>query len=155
MTARLRYTLLISTIIIFMGAVAAWRLASLASTETSNTHLTLSNVSSANQSLSIDEFANITSKEFDQYTIVNVHIPYEGEVPNTDLQIAYNSMESLTSALPDRDAPIVLYCRSGRMSKEASEMLIELGYTNIWDVKGGMNAWQDSGRALIYTEQSQ
>jgi rhodanese-related sulfurtransferase len=34
------------------------------------------------------------------------------------------------------------------MSEQASQALLELGYTQVWDVPGGMNAWQDSGRVL-------
>lgn len=104
------------------------------------------------RTLTIDEFAEIITDEPDQYTIVNVHIPYEGEVAETDLHIAYNDIEALTSALPDKNAPIILYCRSGRMSEEASLALTELGYTQVWDVPGGMNAWRESGRELLYTE---
>jgi rhodanese-related sulfurtransferase len=104
------------------------------------------------QTLTIDEFSTILESESDAYTVINVHIPYEGEVLNTDLQIAYNNVEALTSALPDRNAPIILYCRSGRMSEEASRSLLELGYTNVYDVPGGMNAWQDSGRELLNAE---
>jgi len=104
------------------------------------------------QTLTIDEFSTILESESDDYTVVNVHIPYEGEVLNTDLQVAFDDVEALTNALPDRNAPIILYCRSGRMSQEASETLLELGYTNLWDVPGGMNAWTASGRTLLYAE---
>ena len=41
------------------------------------------------------------------------------------------------------------------MSQEASEVLLGLGYTNISDVPGGMNAWTASGRELIYTDKTQ
>ena len=105
------------------------------------------------RTLSIDEFAEIITNEPEQYAIVNVHIPYEGEVAETDIYIPYNDIEALTSALPDKNAPIILYCRSGRMSEEASHALVELGYTQVWDVPGGMNAWHESGRELLYTEQ--
>jgi rhodanese-related sulfurtransferase len=101
------------------------------------------------RTLTIDEFAEIITNESDQYAIVNVHIPYEGEVAETDMQIPYNDIEALTSALPDKNAPIILYCRSGRMSEEASLALRELGYTQVWDVPGGMNAWRESGHELL------
>lgn len=107
------------------------------------------------QTLTLDEFAAALEQESDTYTVVNVHIPYEGEVPNTDLQIAFNDLDALTSALPDRNAPIILYCRSGNMSEQAAHALAELGYTNVWDVPGGMNAWQNSGRTLLQTASSQ
>lgn len=105
------------------------------------------------QTLTINEFASIVANESDQYTIVNVHIPYEGEVAETDLSIPYNDIEALTRALPDPNAPIILYCRSGRMSQEASRALIDLGYTQLWDVPGGMIAWESSGRELLNSEQ--
>lgn len=103
------------------------------------------------QTLTIDEFASIIDNQGERYTIVNVHIPYEGEVTATDAQIPYNNIEALTGALPDKDAPIILYCRSGRMSEEASRALIDLGYTQVWDVPGGMIAWERSGRELLDT----
>lgn len=106
------------------------------------------------QTMSIDAFAAALDQP-DAYTVVNVHIPYEGELPNTDLQISYNDIDALTAALPDRNTPIILYCRSGRMSQEASEVLLGLGYTNISDVPGGMNAWTASGRELIYTDKTE
>ncbi len=101
------------------------------------------------QTLTIDAFADILANQSDAYTVINVHIPYEGEVEETDAHIPYNDLDALTAALPDKDAPIILYCRSGRMSAEASEELVELGYTQVWDVPGGMNAWADSGREII------
>jgi len=44
---------------------------------------------------------------------------------------------------------VILYCRSGNMSEQASRALVEQGYTQVWDVPGGMVAWQNSGRKLI------
>ena len=67
----------------------------------------------------------------------------------TDAFVPYDDLDALTAALPDKNAPIILYCRSGRMSEEASLALLDLGYTQLWDVPGGMNAWQASGRDLI------
>jgi len=46
------------------------------------------------QTLSIDQFANIIANQSAQYTIVNVHIPYEGEIAETDLTIPYNDISN-------------------------------------------------------------
>ena len=99
--------------------------------------------------LTIDAFADILTNESDAYTIVNVHIPYEGEIDGTDLKIAYNDVEALTAGLPDKDAPIILYCRSGNMSAQATQALVERGYRQVYDVPGGMIAWQTSGREIV------
>ena len=45
------------------------------------------------------------------------------------------------SALPDKDQLIMVYCRSGRRSKEAAEKLVKLGYTNIVEF-GGILDWK-------------
>ena len=42
--------------------------------------------------------------------------------------------------LPDKDQLILVYCRSGNRSKQASEKLVKLGYTNIVEF-GGISSW--------------
>ena len=42
--------------------------------------------------------------------------------------------------LPDKDQLILVYCRSGNRSKQASEKLAALGYTNVVEF-GGINSW--------------
>jgi rhodanese-related sulfurtransferase len=44
------------------------------------------------------------------------------------------------SVLPDKNATILIYCRSGNRSKTAAKMLLELGYTDVYDF-GGINDW--------------
>jgi phage shock protein E len=75
--------------------------------------------------------------------LVNVHIPYEGEIPGTELHLPYDEIERFTADLPaDRNAPVLLYCRSGRMSRIAATTLASLGYTNLLHLDGGMIAWE-------------
>ena len=45
----------------------------------------------------------------------------------------------------NKNAEIVFYCRSDRMSTIASETLVGLGYTNIYNLDGGMVAWETPG----------
>ena len=83
------------------------------------------------------------------FAFINVHIPYEGEIANTDAFVPYNEIEKNLDKLPtDKNARIVLYCRSGRMSTLAAETLVRLGYTNVWNVEGGMIAWETLGLPL-------
>ena len=88
----------------------------------------------------------LASKDF---TFVNVHIPFEGNIAKTDLSIAYDVIGQNLDKLPsDKNAKILLYCRSGRMSAIAAKTLIGLGYTNIWNLSGGMAAWEQTGQKI-------
>ncbi|MHB0868621.1 MAG: rhodanese-like domain-containing protein [Chloroflexota bacterium] len=80
------------------------------------------------------------------FPLVNVHIPYEGELAGTELFIPYNQIEANLSKLPaDRNARIVLYCRSGSMSAIAARDLVKRGYTDVWNLDGGMIGWKQAG----------
>jgi phage shock protein E len=87
--------------------------------------------------------AMLNNKDF---VFINVHIPFAGNIADTDLSIPYDQIEQNLSQLPsDKNARIVLYCRSGRMSTIAAEKLVSLGYTNIWNLEGGMVDWEQVG----------
>ena len=100
-------------------------------------------------------YADITVSELQtmlaskNFPLVNVHVPFEGDLPATDFSIPFDEMEQHLDMLPaDKDAPIVLYCRSGRMGATASETLARLGYTKVYNLLGGFNAWRDEGLPL-------
>lgn len=89
----------------------------------------------------------LTTKKF---TLINVHTPYEGEIEKTDTIIAFDKIVEQSERLPkDKKAPIILYCKTGRMSGEAIITLKKLGYTNVKHVAGGMDAWKTSGGKLL------
>jgi len=96
------------------------------------------------KNISPDELKTMLKNK--DFVFVNVHIPFAGNIADTDLSIPYDQIEQNFSQLPsDKNAKIVLYCRSGHMSKIAAEELVSLGYTNILNLKGGMVDWEQAG----------
>ena len=93
--------------------------------------------------ISQEEAKNLMGSEED-YIILDVrteeeyaevHIKGAICIPNETID------ESVTDDLPDKDQLILVYCRSGNRSVQASEKLAELGYTNIKEF-GGINTWE-------------
>ncbi len=84
------------------------------------------------------------------FTLVNVKTPYIGEIDGTDLYIPYDQLSARAAELPQtKSAKVLVYCRSGAESLEAVKTLLGMGYTNVWNLDGGMNAWTASGRTLV------
>ena len=90
----------------------------------------------------------LKSKDF---TFINTHLPYEGEIEQTDVFIAFeeNGPQRVSEYPVDKEARLVLYCRSGRMSTIVAIELAKAGYTNVWNLDGGMIAWEKTGYELI------
>ena len=93
--------------------------------------------------ISMDEAVKMMKDE-KNYIILDVrrpdeyaegHIPGAINVPNEEIGTAE------IAELPDKSQLILVYCRSGRRSKEASEKLVKLGYTNIVEF-GGILDWK-------------
>ena len=90
-----------------------------------------------------------TQAEYD-----SAYIPKAVCLPNETIQAAWNAQQEnvspdpsqgsasdeVASILPDKQQKILVYCRSGRRSKEASQALADMGYTNVFEF-GGINDW--------------
>lgn len=80
--------------------------------------------------------------------LLDVHIPEQKHIPGTDAFIDYRKINENKDLLPhDNAAKIVVYCRSGNMSRKAALDLINLGYSQVFDLIGGTKAfglWDDS-----------
>ncbi len=85
------------------------------------------------------------------FIFINVHVPYEGEIEKTDLFIPYDEIQKNLDKLPSgKNAKIVLYCRTDRMSNIAAKTLVNLGYTNVWVLEDGMIEWRKAGYQLQF-----
>jgi rhodanese-related sulfurtransferase len=64
--------------------------------------------------------------------------------------LPYTEIDRRLDRLPaDKNAKIVVYCKTDRMSGIAASRLAELGYTNVRDLKGGMVEWRQNGYRLL------
>jgi len=92
--------------------------------------------------INMDEAIAMMEAESD-YIILDVRTPEEfseKHIPGA-INVANETIGSEEiPELPDKDQLILVYCRSGNRSKQASEKLVALGYTNIVEF-GGINDW--------------
>ncbi|MDD6840825.1 MAG: rhodanese-like domain-containing protein [Spirochaetales bacterium] len=88
--------------------------------------------------------AKALMKETEGYILLDVrtkeeyesgYIPGAINIPLSDIN------ENVVSSLPDKSQMILVYCRSGNRSRQASDKLSKLGYTNIIEI-GGINSWK-------------
>jgi phage shock protein E len=78
--------------------------------------------------------------------LVNVHVPFEGDLPGTDATIPYTEIASRVDELPTSGDPkLVIYCRSGNMSTQAGQDLVDAGVTGFYELDGGFIAWNAAG----------
>ncbi len=63
-----------------------------------------------------------------------------GHIENAVLLPVTEITDNADGVLPDKDAKILVYCRSGNRSATAARELIRMGYTNVYDF-GGINTW--------------
>ena len=95
------------------------------------------------RSITMDEAVTMMAQETG-YIILDVRRPDEfaaGHIPNA-INVPNETIGTdEIPELPNKDQLIMVYCRSGRRSKEASAKLVKLGYTNIVEF-GGILDWK-------------
>ena len=99
------------------------------------------------QNISADTLAEVLENK--SAMLINVHVPYTGEIEQTDAFIRFDDILNSAELPANRNAPIILYCQSGNMSTQAANTLAEAGYTNISNLEGGMLAWERAGYERI------
>jgi len=95
-------------------------------------------------------YNSITSQQFismqkeKDFILIDTHIPEQDHIVSTDLFIPYDEIEDYEDQLPlDKNAKIIVYCRSGGMSRAAAYTLAEHGYTNVYDLVWGKIAYDE------------
>ena len=94
------------------------------------------------EQITAEQAKNIMATEKD-YVIIDARTEEEfaeGHIENAILIPEYDIAQRAEKELPDKEQLILVYCRSGRRSKIASEELVNLGYTNVKEF-GGIIDW--------------
>ena len=94
------------------------------------------------EQITAEQAKNIMDTERD-YVIIDARTEdefAEGHIENAILIPEYEIKDRAEKELPDKEQLILVYCRSGRRSKIASEELVKLGYTNVKEF-GGIIDW--------------
>ncbi len=74
--------------------------------------------------------------------LVDVHIPEQQHIKDTDAFIPFNEVKQNASKFPkDKNATVVVYCAGGHMGDTAAQYLIELGYKEVYNLDRGMADW--------------
>jgi adenylyltransferase/sulfurtransferase len=82
----------------------------------------------------------------DRPFLLDVREPFEAEIatiPGTSTQIPLGELNTRLDEL-DPAAEIVVYCRSGSRSSQATQMLRAAGFTNVRNLQGGVNMWAET-----------
>lgn len=94
---------------------------------------------------SMDKASQPSQKGF---VLIDVRAPEEhqkGFIPGTDFNIDFRDIQNRHQELRSEfDSHIVVYCQSGHRSNIAAETLMSLGYKNVYNVEGSMNAWEEA-----------
>lgn len=88
-----------------------------------------------------------------KYTVIDVRTKEEYDAGHIQGALNFDYYnddfeEKIEAELKDKDKPYIVYCRSGMRSLYSAEILEELGYTNVTNMKGGFLAWQSAGKPV-------
>ena len=100
----------------------------------------------------VNEAADVFENQPEGLVILDVRTPEEfdaGHLEGATLIDFYEPDFADRIADLDRDTPYLLYCRSGNRSGSAAELMEELGFTDVTDVDGGINAWVDASQPVV------
>jgi len=97
------------------------------------------------------EFARLLKD--DKYVVIDLRTPAEireGKISAKALEVDFYApdFKNRLNRL-DKTKPYLIYCRSGNRSGKTAKLMKELGFTNVTELRGGVNAWLLSGRALV------
>ena len=121
----------------------------LAENNTQNNLATTENIYSTDVSVAeaVDLIKNKNAVIIDVRTpeeFAESHLPEANNFPVDTLSQNIETIKKL-----QRDKPLLVYCRSGKRSARATEILQNLGVNSLYNLKGGIKAWSDANNPLV------
>ena len=100
--------------------------------------------------ISPEKVAEILKTQKDSYIILDVRTKEEFDSGHLDsaLLVPVDELETRYGEL-SKDKPIIVYCRSGSRSAKAAALLVSKGFSQVYDMTGGINAWTSKGYPVI------
>ena len=101
------------------------------------------------KSLPVEEFVDVIVDPNVQRLDVRTLAEYtEGHVPGSlNIDVLDPQFVQMADSLLPKEKPVPLYCRSGRRSKKAAELLSQAGY-EVYELDSGFNGWQKAGQEV-------
>lgn len=98
------------------------------------------------RSLPVEEFVDVIVDSDVQRLDVRTPAEYtEGHIPGSlNINVLDPQFAQMADSLLQKDKPVALYCRSGRRSKKAAELLSKAGY-EVYELDSGFHGWQKAG----------
>ena len=97
----------------------------------------------------LDKASSLREKGFFLVDVRTVEEHDTGAIPGTDVNIEFREIakrhREIGASLDDH---IVVYCQSGKRGNIAADTLTELGYKNVYNIRGSVNAWLQAGYPL-------
>ncbi len=82
----------------------------------------------------------------EQFSLIDVRRENEWQSKHIEyalhLQLDFIDANTAANLVPDKDTCVVLYCGAGVRSLTAAKKFMELGYTNVFSMKGGLSCWK-------------
>ena len=110
-----------------------------------------------------DNIVSVSALEFekeiksDSFQLVDVRTPQEYTEGHIDgalnINVQSDDFKELAQRELSKDSTVLVYCRSGRRSLDAAEMLTRLGY-NVVNLKGGIIEWKKDGLPLVLEQEN-
>jgi len=100
--------------------------------------------------ISVEKVDEILKTQKDSYTILDVrtkeefaggHLDSAVLIPVDDLEARFGELE--------KNKPVIVYCRTGRRSAKAAAILVSKGFSQVYDMTGGIEAWISKGYPVI------